>query len=413
MTVGDHVFFNEAIFAGQVSFLFVEAGRNFEAQDARFTNSEQHVSFKEMKVGEDALINRSIFQGSVDFRDVRINGNLDANETQFQSRKYPVLFNSIQAKFASFTGAIFSGPADFSYSEIDFNLDMHKAYFKDPGVTTIFSEMTIGKSFFLAETVFDGAVNFEYIDIGNALDLSGCQFNNVEEQTASLSSMNVGGFIFLNNTVFNGPVNLSRTVTKGLVAADTNWPKEENGTNVSGLVFEEIDVHGSENNKVDFISLLERSPFERQSYQRLEDYYNRLGYPSFADYVFIKVNQRERREHLTWMHYRWWWNGFLDIFVLYGRDPLRAAGWCLLIVILGYFVFRKKEKMKMLVETEWPYRPFLYSLDLFLPLVDLGYARRWEPTPERRAARVYAKIHQYLAWILIPVALLAIAGVLD
>jgi hypothetical protein len=78
---------------------------------------------------------------------------------------------------------------------------------------------------------------------------------------------------------------------------------------------------------------------------------------------------------------------------------------------MGYSVFRKKEKMKMVVETDHSYRPFLYSLDLFLPFVDLGYAKVWKPTPERKFARAYAKIHQYVAWILIPIALLAIAGV--
>jgi hypothetical protein len=104
---------------------------------------------------------------------------------------------------------------------------------------------------------------------------------------------------------------------------------------------------------------------------------------------------------------------FLDGFVAYGRDPLRALLWFLLIVVIGFFVFRKKEKMRAVVETDRRYRPFLYSLDLFLPLVDLGYAKRWEPEPGRRFTSIYAKIHQYLAWILIPIALLAIAGLLD
>jgi len=99
--------------------------------------------------------------------------------------------------------------------------------------------------------------------------------------------------------------------------------------------------------------------------------------------------------------------------VLYGRDPLRALLWCLLFVVIGYFVFRKKEKMRAVVETDRRYRPFFYSLDLFVPLVDLGYATVWEPSPERKIARIYAKIHQYLAWILIPIALLAIAGVFN
>jgi len=97
--------------------------------------------------------------------------------------------------------------------------------------------------------------------------------------------------------------------------------------------------------------------------------------------------------------------------VLYGRDPLRVFLWCLLFVVIGYFVFRKKEKMVAVVETDRSYRPFLYSLDLFIPFIDLGYAKAWKPDSERKIASIYSKIHQSLAWVLIPIALLAVARV--
>jgi hypothetical protein len=115
---------------------------------------------------------------------------------------------------------------------------------------------------------------------------------------------------------------------------------------------------------------------------------------------------------VDWSHPRWWWNLFLDIFVLYGRDPLRVLLWFLLFVILGYFIFRKKEKMITVVETDRPYRPFLYSIDHFFPFINLGYAKVWVPSPERKFARLYLKLHRSLAWVLIPIAILAIAGVI-
>jgi hypothetical protein len=91
---------------------------------------------------------------------------------------------------------------------------------------------------------------------------------------------------------------------------------------------------------------------------------------------------------------------------------LFALFWFLFFIIIGYFIFRKKEKMVTVVEPNHPYRPFLYSLDLFVPLVDLGYAKIWKPSPERKLARIYAKLLRLLAWILIPIAVLAIVGIL-
>jgi hypothetical protein len=79
--------------------------------------------------------------------------------------------------------------------------------------------------------------------------------------------------------------------------------------------------------------------------------------------------------------------------------------------MLGYFIFRKKEKMIVIAESTHPYNPFLYSLDLFVPFINLGMAKAWKPSPERKIATLYAILHKSLAWILIPIAVLAIAGV--
>jgi hypothetical protein len=58
------------------------------------------------------------------------------------------------------------------------------------------------------------------------------------------------------------------------------------------------------------------------------------------------------------------------------------------------------------------YNPIWYSLDLFISIVDLRMAEDWEPRPERMWARAYMRIHIILGWILIPIGLLALTGVI-
>jgi len=58
------------------------------------------------------------------------------------------------------------------------------------------------------------------------------------------------------------------------------------------------------------------------------------------------------------------------------------------------------------------YSPIWYSLDLFLSIVDLRMARYWEPIPERRWAKMYMRFHVILGWILIPIVLLALTGII-
>lgn len=409
---GHYIFFNKAEFAGPVDFRYVEIGQNFEAQDAQFTNPEQQPYFGYMKVEANLLIDRIVFSGSVNLGNVQIAESLSATEAQFNSSKYPVSLNDLRVKNVLLSGAVFVGPVNFSYSEIEINLNMNKAQFKNPQAKVDFTELTVGKSIFMADAIVDGAVAFDYIDVGSVMDLSNSRFNNSKEQTVSLASMNVKGHIFLNRTVFNGPVSFSRTAIDGLYATDVTWPAVERGTvNVTGMTYQEIDMRDSKENPVSFISLLEQSPFDVDSYQRLENYYRNLGHTETADYVYVRSQQRERTDGgMRWYYWRWWSNLFLDFFVLYGRDPLRVFLWCLLFVILGYFVFRNKEKMIMVAETDRPYRPFLYSLDLFLPFVDLGYAKVWRLGVGHKIAGAYAVVHQCLAWIFIPTAILAVAG---
>ncbi len=58
------------------------------------------------------------------------------------------------------------------------------------------------------------------------------------------------------------------------------------------------------------------------------------------------------------------------------------------------------------------YNALWYSLDLFLPLIDLQAASAWQPKQDRRFARNYMRVHRIFGWILIPVGLAAFTGII-
>jgi hypothetical protein len=65
------------------------------------------------------------------------------------------------------------------------------------------------------------------------------------------------------------------------------------------------------------------------------------------------------------------------------------------------------------VESEKPtasYNSFWYSLDVFLPLTRLHAADQWVPDRDEPAAWVYMRIHHLVGWILIPLGLAAVSG---
>jgi len=90
---------------------------------------------------------------------------------------------------------------------------------------------------------------------------------------------------------------------------------------------------------------------------------------------------------------------------------------CVLLVILGGYVFRKIEYMKLIDDsiTDKSYNNWWYSFDLFIPFVDLKIAHFWTPKEDGRAAKLrshYRRLHIFLGWILIPIGLLALFGII-
>jgi uncharacterized protein YjbI with pentapeptide repeats len=78
-------FFRKASFAGPVDFSGAEIMRNFEADEAQFTNPEQAANFNSVRVGGYATIGKASFAGPVDFSGAEITRNFAADEAQFTS----------------------------------------------------------------------------------------------------------------------------------------------------------------------------------------------------------------------------------------------------------------------------------------------------------------------------------------
>jgi len=66
--------------------------------------------------------------------------------------------------------------------------------------------------------------------------------------------------------------------------------------------------------------------------------------------------------------------------------------------------------MEPKAENPAAYSPLWYSLELFLPVVDLGMAKEWRPESSAGWRVVYARFHQLAGWVLVPVALAAVTG---
>jgi hypothetical protein len=138
------------------------------------------------------------------------------------------------------------------------------------------------------------------------------------------------------------------------------------------------------------------------------------------------------------------WNAMLQVTIGYGFIPLRALWWILGFVVLGTALFGWGYALRAVSPTEEaayesfmqsgttpPHYPrfnaFVYSLENFLPVVDLHQGEYWRPNPahgdaedlQSRSAeragvllRWYLWLHILAGWILTPLLFAGLSGLI-
>jgi hypothetical protein len=242
--------------------------------------------------------------------------------------------------------------------------------------------MSIKGDVFLRRAVFNDEADFWGTTVGQSFDASDAQFKNAQSWVylADLKA----DVLDLRHTVFSNRINLS------------------------GLTFREVRSSGLQN----FYDLIGRAMYDAGAYAALEDYYRRQGNISAANDVYITRRRRARAN----LSYGAWLNDLMfDGFVGYGRRPWQVIIPILIVLSTGWWMFRNKRLMQAKDEKDQcrPYSPIMYSLDLFLPIVDLRAASIWEPGQSRRLAQVYLMFHVIAGWVLITIFVTAITGIVS
>lgn len=143
---------------------------------------------------------------------------------------------------------------------------------------------------------------------------------------------------------------------------------------------------------------------------------------------------------------RWLWREALRATIGYGYRPLRALLWILGFVLLGAILFRWGYEAGFIAPTEEsayqafigsgapprhypPFSSLVYSLENFLPVVDLHQGTYWRPNPHHpskrtrklkwaddtlsaRLLRCYLWVHILAGWTITPLLFAGLAGLL-
>jgi hypothetical protein len=332
---------------------------------------------------------------------------------------------------AKIDGSLFVGsldtiapPVTFNYAEIGYNLradsnvwkrrvdlngvrtgahlDLSPGTFKQ-GLTSVASN--IGGNLELEATQLVGKMGFERTRVNGELRLNGARVDS-----ASFDRVTVQGKSDLQGANFPMYLSLQDATLSTLIVTDLQTPTGP-PFRLGGMSYSRI-VHSTARDAPDsLIALLGRASFSGDAYSSLEEFFLEQGNAHWANQTYFARRARERSSLQGLKKVP---SLFLLVTVRYGRWPLLTLVYSLIFVLLGTFIFTRERMQAVKPDTAGlSYSRFWYSLDAFLPMVNLQCSDDWQPVEAKsHAAWVYLRVHALAGWILIPIGVAALTGLL-
>jgi hypothetical protein len=221
--------------------------------------------------------------------------------------------------------------------------------------------MTVTGSLRLAGATIGGVVTLKQVRLrhpaGLALDAKGIQAQELVLTPAA---------------AIEGAVDLSHGRI-GLLRDDPrNWPAQ---LSLDGLTYEMLEPRLPARQRQPWLARDPRGD-QSQPYEQLAAHYTAIGEPGQARAVLYA---RERLQRQSMRPLARAWSTLQDVTVGYGFQPWRALAWLALLLAAGSITFALAPPPPLQAGATPHFNPFFYTLDLLLPVVNLGQKGAFNP----------------------------------
>ena len=339
------------------------------------------------------------------------------------------------------------GPVSFMRARIDGTLDFTGAKILDPGDDAInLVEANIGGDVLFHDGfTTDGIVFARLAKIGHDLSFHGAEFRGDGELDAERATID-GTFYWVD--VKHTPqtvLDLEDARAGAIWDDEASWPAPGNLV-INGFVYGDIAGGPSDGpSRLRWLAL-QSSDYRPQTFRQLATALNEMGREEGVIQVRMAKEIAQRRFGHESMLQRAW-SLMLQYTIGFGYMPLRALWWIVGFVGLGTILFGWGYRERIIAPTEEaayrefvasgdapPHYPvfnsFVYSLENFLPVVELHQDKYWRPNPRHqvpgkttregaprdpssvpsRMLRWYLWLHILAGWMITPLLFAGLSG---
>jgi hypothetical protein len=437
---------------GQVWLRGVSIGGILDCDNGTFTNDGGYALVAEGAEIKGAVLLSDGFNatGEVWLSGASIGGNLNCHNGTFTNAGG----NALMAQSAEIKGAVllsdgFSATGEVSLlgASIGSNLECDNGKFANKDGAALVAQSAEIKGAVLLRNGFSatGTVWLKGASIGGDLDCDNGKFTNEGGDALTAEGAEIKGDVLLRNgfsatgkvsllgaTIEDGlaigaikpgdmELDLRFATTSTLIDEKDSWP-ETGKLNLDGFTYEKI-ANGSPVKGSDRLNWIRRqnleASFSPQPYEQAARVLRASGHDQAATEVLIG-KQEDLRQYGDLSRIGWFWNWFLGHTIAHGYKPHYALYWAAGFIAAGTTLFgvgygqdprlispanvapfeAAPATAPQLSENYPKFNALVYSLDVFMPIVDFYQKSYWLPNANRGAEipLVFLKTGALLRW---------------
>ena len=456
--VEDHIFLWDGFKAeGEVNLVAAEIGGQLNCTNGQFINPDGYaINADILKVDDSVyLCNGFKAEGEVRLLSATIGWHLDCNDGQFINPDGYALNAdalAVEGNILLRNGFKAKGKVDLRGADIEGQVSCIGGKFINPnGMAFNGDSVKVEESILLANGFeAEGEVRLTGATIGGQLGCKNAQFINPGRNAIIADSIKVDKHVFLSNQfkaegkidfvgaeiggIFqwhkvDSPEKVMldlRSAQIGTLYDETkSWPN--NGKLLlNGLTYSEIFDESPKDAKtrIEWIRRQydkENAQFRPQPYEKLAEVLQKSGHENDAKEVLIAKNKDRMKYGKNLTFEEWLWYKFFGPMIGYGHRPLWVfyrgpcgswfAGSILFWILVGWVLFLVEHRKYPTISTNYnspKFNSLVYSIDTFVPLVNLYQAKYW--LPKRKFFRLYHWVHIAAGWILTTLLVVGLTG---
>jgi hypothetical protein len=333
-------------------------------------------------VNDDLLAQGAVVDGEFRLAGAQVGGmaGLDGATFRHEGGRALNAFNlTVGAGLLARSGFSAAGEVALSGAKIEREVDFRGSTLANPGgVALLAIGLQAGTYIALSEGFSArGAIRLSRAKIGSEVYLSGGRFSNPGGDAIRCRYTEATTFVLDADSTVEGTVDLRFSRFTDIRDHPSCWPAT---LKLSGLGYDTLDPPLPAADRIRWLSR-DIDGYLPRNYETLAAMYRALGDDASARAIQL-AKERARRAQLAWYGRAWSW--LQETTVGYGYRPLRATAWLGAFLALGTLTFGIHHPPPLQGSAHTAFNPFIYTLDLLVPLVGLGMRNSYDPQGPQR-----------------------------